>query len=382
MRKNFSMLKISQACVRIIICYITVSQAIFSTESYTIAQKQTKSAYLTPILDTTDAKSTESQNSKPLLRGQLSILRSFIISKKVPPLPMKLRAGNIFNEKNLPATDKITKWYIIPRWIAGNWHRKYETILTRDKVILPSQPILSQTDYQMGVQKDKHGNIWTLYQTPKISGIDSDKEQVKNITMDLKILNTKNNNLILKTRSFQIYIDKATNRINKVQQNEIVSIYSPINSKQFQSLSRVDWYNGEGFLIANDERMSTIDKIKDFENINNLENGFDAKNNFKKILTKFGLVSLIPLEEKPVKPKDKLTGQIKDNATTNYEIIKGSKFIGNQIKVKPQESYQDPRICKPLTHKEIKPQIQTKQCKKDKINTNTQSLPQTPTLTY
>ncbi len=360
------MLKISQACIRIVIFYIIVSQLLFGTESYTLAKKIPKSAYLTPTLDTTDIKSIEPQNPKTLLRGQLSILRSFIISKKIPPLPVNLREGNVFNEKNLPATDKNTKWYVIPKWIAGVWHRKYETILTRDEVVMPAQPILSQTDYQMGVQKDKNGNIWTLYQTPKISTIDSDKEQVKNITMDLKILNTKNNKLILKTRSFQIYIDKATNRINKVQQNEIVSIYSPINSKQFQSLSRVDWYNGEGFLIANDERISTIDKVKDFENINNLENGYDAKDNFRKLLTKFGLVSLIPLEEKPVKPKEKLIGQVKDNNITKYEIINGTKYTGNQIKVKPQESYQDPRICKPLTHKEIKLQIQTKQCKKDK----------------
>ena len=376
------MLKISQACIRIVIFYIIVSQLLFGTESYTLAKKIPKSAYLTPTLDTTDIKSIEPQNPKTLLRGQLSILRSFIISKKIPPLPVNLREGNVFNEKNLPATDKNTKWYVIPKWIAGVWHRKYETILTRDEVVMPAQPILSQTDYQMGVQKDKNGNIWTLYQTPKISTIDSDKEQVKNITMDLKILNTKNNKLILKTRSFQIYIDKATNRINKVQQNEIVSIYSPINSKQFQSLSRVDWYNGEGFLIANDERISTIDKVKDFENINNLENGYDAKDNFRKLLTKFGLVSLIPLEEKPVKPKEKLIGQVKDNTSTNYEVINGTKFTGNQIKVKPQDSIQDPRICKPLTHKETKPQIQPQQCKKDKVNTNTQSLPQTPTVTY
>ncbi len=273
----------------LLIFFLLLNQILSNQLSVSAKPIDAKQGYLTPKLDeVSPAKANQ------VLQGAIVLSRSIVTSKRLKAVSNNLKTGVNFDEKNLPKENQTIQWYPIPKWLAGEWCRKTERILSKDNMYTSSPEFMSQVTIMQGLQLDKDKNIWNYHSSPSITTINGSNISVKNIMVHYEILSKDNHKFITKTRSIQICINKMTNLIAKVQQNEIVSITQPLNNTQNQTYSKVQWYNEEGFYLSNDERVSVATKIKDFEIQPELENGENAFESFKNYLTKVGLSYLIP----------------------------------------------------------------------------------------
>jgi hypothetical protein len=86
-------------------------------------------------------------------------------SQELPALPPSLITGATFDDKPLTAPPVVDDWYWIPNWLAGDWRRDEETVVSSHSYETGednNQPhTMAVTEKaQFGVQRDKFGGIW------------------------------------------------------------------------------------------------------------------------------------------------------------------------------------------------------------------------------
>ena len=289
-------MKITKLRLLQLILLIIINQYPY-VQSKPVADKNCR-GYLQPLLDTDKGKPANNQinpqMASKLLQGAIALTASIKYETRLKPVPTNLRTGMHFDEKNLPKPNQSLEWFALPKWLGGTWYRKNERIIAKDNMYTLNPEFLSEIYMVNGSQLDRCGNIWGYRSLPSITSINSRDYIVQNMLTYFKILICNNNELVVKSRSVQIYVNKLTNLIDRVKQNESVTVTKFLVKNQIQSYSKVQWYNELGYNIANDQRTYTATKIKNFAIDNELENGESAVDNFKAYLTRMGLTKLIP----------------------------------------------------------------------------------------
>ncbi len=293
-------MKITKLIAVILILLLNINQLI---QAKSVSVKN-NTGYLQPMLDSSLSTSTNNQiklsRANKLLQGAIALTESIKYETRLKPIATNLRTGVHFDEKNLPKVNQTLDWFALPKWLGGTWYRKNERLIAKDNIYTANPEFLSEIYMVNGSQLDRLGNIWGYRSLPSITSINSLNYNVQNILTYFKILICNNTEFVVKTRSFQIYVNKLTNLIDKVQQNESVTVTKFLEKNQIQSYSKVQWYNELGFNISNDQRTATAIKIKSFALDNKLENGESAVASFKAYLTKMGLTNLIPNQPYPL----------------------------------------------------------------------------------
>ena len=79
------------------------------------------------------------------------------------PNPNALQIGTTWNEANLGEMESQWKWFVIPEWLAGKWHR---TIQKAKFLGMFSVEMKADRDRVYGFQTDELGRIWHLVRVP------------------------------------------------------------------------------------------------------------------------------------------------------------------------------------------------------------------------
>jgi hypothetical protein len=105
------------------------------------------------------------QETKPL-EGQIEH------SANLAPLPDGLKQGGKFDEQSLPTLTPKNNWSPIPKWMAGTWQFKSETVThmrpINNKKKYPKVPFVLRNEFQKihGYQIDKSGQVWDYVKAP------------------------------------------------------------------------------------------------------------------------------------------------------------------------------------------------------------------------
>src|SRR5262249_38440597 len=118
-------------------------------------------------------------------------------------------------------------WYRIPKWAAGRW--KQETMTQfHSKNLFSGADTYEPYTYKFaiggryGVIKDRAGGVWDL-QGPGANIGEGDNDLVVEIIDDVAPLATSENELVLRYRSKNVTVSKATKRIKSTEQIECIS---------------------------------------------------------------------------------------------------------------------------------------------------------------
>ncbi len=221
-------------------------------------------------------------------------------SASLEPVPPYLRTGAIYDEKLLKSQVKSSRiWYRIPNWLAGTWHRNYELILKSSNPYLdtPGRKFLSEGDLNYGYQVDKYNNIWDTTILPSFWDINAHNqasEVTKGITFTYKPGDYRNPNYMYLQRDREICMNKFTNRITKIRQNEEIHTITLMEPAVIRVLGSIKWFNDFGLPLYQDQRI-TFEKLKaPFTPVNFSETGEDLKADFIEYLKNHGLDDLIP----------------------------------------------------------------------------------------
>ncbi|MGH9549639.1 MAG: hypothetical protein ACRD3W_09695 [Terriglobales bacterium] len=149
------------------------------------------------------------------------------------PVKNALAPGKEFDKRNLPAmTDPLdaNRWYQVPPWLAGRWHKENQTDFYRydfrtneSDTTTRVQP--ASSDGVWGTQQDPTGQIWQFDPAPFVTTVDAGNDTVVQIvSLSQPILDTPQS-FVRRSIDTQIRVDKTTNLIHTVECGEQITTY-------------------------------------------------------------------------------------------------------------------------------------------------------------
>lgn len=240
--------------------------------------------------------STDSGN-----RGQSKTLQGGVNhSEQLPSLQESLRPGSVYSDDLLLKSGIETNdlWYYIPSWYAGTRHVDDNFIFYRYdyKTNEETQPMLRQLNRQdstAGCLRDRKGGIWDFKHTPIIQHVESDRVNAVLFVRRFTPLAGNEDRLVLKYDEISISIDKKSNKIVEVTQQEQINTVTnphPGTLRVDASTKSFAWDGTPQRL----EQAVMISKItKPFEPRETL-NGINLTPLFKEYLVSHHLADLVP----------------------------------------------------------------------------------------
>lgn len=211
-------------------------------------------------------------------------------STKVEPVAPQLRAGSQFNQDNLPRKYSRSKWFAIPRWMAGEWRRK-EVHAQKNGRLLHTQKDVRQHRY--GFQTDSEGKVWHWVRTPH----PTITEQVDTISYFLirneELVASERDKVSVKITWTTWVINKRTRIIEKVIQGIQVDTYRPQGEGVLMAESHVANYNQDGKLLIRQDWCWKDDLMVYYEPVDQFE-GVNVKLLFNDYLKSHNLARLLP----------------------------------------------------------------------------------------
>ncbi|HEY9754761.1 MAG TPA: hypothetical protein V6C97_06360 [Oculatellaceae cyanobacterium] len=156
-------------------------------------------------------------------------------SEQLPSLQESLRPGSDYSDDLLLKSGIETNdlWYYIPAWYAGTRHVDDNFIFYRYdyKTKEETQPMLRQLNRQdstAGCLRDRKGGIWDFKHTPIIQHVESDRVNAVLFVRRFTPLAGNEDRLVLKYDEISVSIDKKSNKIVEVtQQEQINTVTNP-----------------------------------------------------------------------------------------------------------------------------------------------------------
>lgn len=158
-------------------------------------------------------------------------------SDKLEPVNASLAPGSVFDEKNLgplPDPTEANRWYKVPIWLAGTWHKDSQTDYYRynfvDKTTdIATHVVEARSDGRWGTQQDQQGQVWQFDPAPFITRVDSGEDVVVQLVSRSDPLESSDQQFIRRSIDTQLHVDKQTNVIKSVECGEIITNYLPEN---------------------------------------------------------------------------------------------------------------------------------------------------------
>jgi hypothetical protein len=244
------------------------------------------------------ARLPQSGNSS-LLRGSSSkvMLQGGVEhSQELPALPRQFRIGATYQDEP-PALPLVDGWYWIPSWLAGDWRRDEETVvsdydcMTGEGSHIPHTIVATELA-QYGVQKDASGGIWHCRLG---SGGLADCGSYLSVAQIQKQepLSVASDHVVIKDIFTELRINKDTHAIIDSAQAESITEYFPVRDGVMKVISSVKIFDEQGMPKRLQNNLSTTMRTKAFAPLNFYKN-VDLKDSFKRFLLGHGLKNLIP----------------------------------------------------------------------------------------
>lgn len=208
-------------------------------------------------------------------------------SQALPPLPTSLSVGSTFNQAILKAAPSIDGWYWIPDWLAGDWRRDEETVVssfdyrTQDENNQP-HTIAATEIAQFGVQRDRFGGVWHCRLATNgmadcgdyfsVALVQSQEPQV--VSQD---------KVIIKDVFTELHVNKETNAIIYAAQAESLTRYRPARDGVLDTKTSVKFFDQSGMALKGQRNQSFDVRTKPFVPLDSYK-GMDLRSLFKQFL--------------------------------------------------------------------------------------------------
>lgn len=167
--------------------------------------------------------------------AQSTLLRAEIEhSEHLEAVPAALTPGQEYDSRNLPlmqGTANVNRWYRVPAWLAGTWHKDSQTDFFRydyrtDKTDTTTRVQEAKSDGIWGTQKDGYDNVWQFDPAPFVTSVDGGEQMVVQLVRVSEPLENSDTAFVRRSIDTQIRVDKATNVIKGVESGEQITTYS------------------------------------------------------------------------------------------------------------------------------------------------------------
>lgn len=221
-------------------------------------------------------------------------------SESLDPVPNGMMQGGKFDEQAIPKLSPKNNWLPIPKWLAGTWQFKSETVthmnIINDKTRYPNVPFVLRNEFQktIGCQMDRTGQIWDYVKAPYSYTCKVDNDCIAyNRCENVAVVSSSNEEYIRKVSGADAIVEPETQVILKTLQKECISRYTPMD----ESAVRVDGSTkifdtrGNAKLLKISNMLGT--RAKPFEPVDE-KDGENLKKLFLDFLKDQGKPELIP----------------------------------------------------------------------------------------
>lgn len=174
------------------------------------------------------------------------------------PNPNALQIGTTWNEEALGEMEGSWKWFVIPEWLAGKWHR--EKSKAQLFGFLPLI-IKAERNRVYGYQTDEQGRIWHLVRTPYKARVERDGYFDMFVVRDEELKATGDNSVIMKT-TWTRYVVK-NNRIKDVINGSQIDTIQSVGDGIITTKSNLKFGNA----TWTDQRVQEYSPIEFYKNI-------------------------------------------------------------------------------------------------------------------
>ena len=221
-------------------------------------------------------------------------------STRLPPVDARLQPGRTFDIGLLKIQPVEAAWYRIPRWLAGNWQKKSETILKETDIrsgTVNSRPTLNKRRQSMsfGTQPDKVGNIWHLVKLPIVRKFKMENRVEYKMEVALAFPTLPFDQAFSAARTIVVQVENDTNLIVDTRQEEGLWHMSPISDTDVRCLGSMKSFDMDGTPIGLYRVALKLHRIKPLETSTG-EN--DLRASLASYLSSHGMSGLAPDEVK------------------------------------------------------------------------------------
>lgn len=156
-------------------------------------------------------------------------------SERLAPVGDALAPGQPFDLNKLtPLQDstKANRWYRVPQWLVGRWHKdsqtdyyRYDFATQKTDTTTSVQP--ARSDGVWGTQVDDSGQVWQFDVAPFVTRVDAGEEVVVQVVRSSEPVEDTPTHFVRRSIDTQFRVDKASNVIKSVESGEQLTAYIP-----------------------------------------------------------------------------------------------------------------------------------------------------------
>lgn len=221
-------------------------------------------------------------------------------SVKLPPVPDGLMQGGKFDEPSLPTLVPKNNWVPIPKWLAGTWQFKSETVthmnVINDETKYPPTPFVLRNEFQrtIGFQMDKSGQIWDYVKAPYSYTCKVDNDcMAYNRCMTVDTIENSPDLYISRVAGDDSVVEPTSQTILLTQQKECINRFSTMgdDALRIDSSTKIFDNRGNSKLLKISNMMGM--RAKPFERIDE-KDGDNLRQLFVEYLKSAGKAELVP----------------------------------------------------------------------------------------
>lgn len=221
-------------------------------------------------------------------------------SVKMPPLPEGLEQGGKFDEQALPTLTPKNNWSPIPKWMAGTWQFKSETVTymrpINDTKRYPKVPFVLRNEFQksFGHQIDKSGQIWDYIKAPYSYTCKVDNGCIAyNRCISVEVVAQDAESYVRKVAGDDSVVEPRSQQILLTLSKECISRYTTMGDDAFRIDASTKIFDREGnpTLLKISNMMGM--RLKPFERVDE-KDGENLKQLFVDFLKASGKADLVP----------------------------------------------------------------------------------------
>ena len=217
-------------------------------------------------------------------------------SQELPALPKQFKVGATYQDEPQQQA-KEDGWYWIPSWLAGDWRRDEETIvseydyMTGEGSHIP-HTIMATELAQFGQQRDSQGGIWHCRLASGGLADCGSYFSVAQIQKQEPVSVTKDR-VVIKDVFTELRVNKDTHAIIDSVQAESITEYFPMKEGVLKVTSSVKIFDEQGIAKKLQNNVSTTVRTKPFLPTNFYKDK-NLRASFKRYLESHNRSNLIP----------------------------------------------------------------------------------------
>jgi hypothetical protein len=221
-------------------------------------------------------------------------------SDSLKPIESSLAPGQVYDPNNLPMVGAVetNRWYRIPDWLAGTWHKESQTDYFRYDYATRVTDTTTRTaparsDGRWGTQMDEKGAVWQYDPTPFTAKVDSGDEYVVQLVRVSEPVEATDKVFVRRSVDTQIRIEKATNRIKSVESGEQITQYVPEGEQLVKRETSAKVFDDDGRPVLLGKSFAYENRIAPFQAQDTYQ-GKDMRVLFKKFLQSQNETAFLP----------------------------------------------------------------------------------------